>query len=385
MIARSDCEVVYSPGGTALAVQIDSTVGALYGRAIETAARSAAAECEVTVGRLTIRDDGALDVVVAARVEAALREAGFHRRAPASGRTASRRPPQRERRRRSRLYIPGNQPDFLPNSGLFGADCIILDLEDSVPPPSKEAARILVRRVIESHAAFFRDSEIIVRINPLSGPWGVADVVELSRCLPDAIILPKCDTSDRVRALDRQLGRLERLAGLPASTLILPLVETASGVLAAASVAAASLRVAGICFGAEDFAADIGARRTADGTEALLARQTIVLGARAAGVQALDSVFSDVDDTEGFLAYCAQSRAMGFDGVGVVHPRQVPIANQQFSPSVEEVEQARRIVAALEEAEARGMGVASLDGTMIDAPVAARARRVLANSAPRGP
>jgi citrate lyase subunit beta/citryl-CoA lyase len=161
-------------------------------------------------------------------------------------------------------------------------------------------------------------------------------------------------------------------------TLILPLVETARGVLAAASIAAASPRVAALCFGAEDFTRDIGAHRTAAGSETAYARAAIVVAARAAGVQACDSVYSDTEDEAGFAAYCATSRAMGFDGVGLVHPRQVTAAHAVFTPDQSQVDEARRVVAALEEAEAHGLGVASQGGRMVDAPVTERARRIVA-------
>ena len=372
MKAKSDCTAAYFPGAGPLVVRVQSSVNALFGRAIEATARAAAAELGARTGEITIEDSGALDFVIASRVEAALRRAGFTppmvsaRQAPAPG---SSRQSLRERRRRSRLYLPGNQPDLFPNAGLFLADCLILDLEDSVSPSRKEEARILVRSTLERHRDFFRTSEIIVRINPLFGPFGAADLAELSRCLPHAILLPKCESADEVARLDRELGT--------AGTLIMPLVETARGVLAAVSIAAASPRVAALCFGAEDFAADIGARRTASGTESLYARQIVVLAARAAGAQALDSVFTDADDMQGFQMYCAASRGMGFDGVGIIHPRQIPAANAAFSPSAEELREAHAIIAALNDAEANGSGVASLEGKMIDAPVARRARRVV--------
>jgi citrate lyase subunit beta/citryl-CoA lyase len=247
-----------------------------------------------------------------------------------------------------------------------------------VPPARKEEARILVHRTLASQSGLFRSAEIIVRINPLSGQWGGEDLEELSRCMPDAIILPKCESAADVERLASELDRLEATAETPRQhTLIMPLVESARGVLAAAAVATASPRVVALCFGAEDFAADIGARRTAAGTEALLARQTIVLAAKAAGAQALDSVFSDVEDAEGFVAYCAASHAMGFDGVGIVHPRQIPAANRFFSPTDEDLDHARQVVKALAEAEAGGSGVASYAGKMIDAPVARWARRII--------
>ena len=370
MNAKSDCAAAYAPGPSPLAVRVDSSVKALFGPAVEAAARAAAQGLGVATGTLTVEDNGALDYVVAARVEAALRAAGVA--APARHRSAAPAPaPLRERRRRSRLYLPGNQPDLFPNAGLFLADCLILDLEDSVAPSRKEDARILVRRVLEQHRGFFGEAEIIVRINPLSGPYGALDLVELSGCLPHAVILPKCESAADVAALDRALGEDT------GATLIMPLVETARGVLAAAAIAAASPRVAALCFGAEDYMADVGARRSAAGTETLYARQAIVVAAKAAGVQALDSVFSDTEDLPAFASWCEASRAMGFDGVGVIHPRQVGAANAAYSPSPEEIEEARAVIAAMQEAEAGGSGVASLHGRMIDAPVARRARRIV--------
>ena len=389
MQLKSDCAVAFTPGSAALAVRVVSSVGALFGRAIEAAALTTAGVFGVSTGTLTIEDDGALDYVVAARVEAALRHAGF------SHAGGSESPKRRVKdaladetvtattnaagRRRSRLYIPGNQPDLLPNAGLFGADTLVLDLEDSVSPSKKAEARILLRRVLESHRLFFRGAEIAVRINPLSDGHGRDDVAELAACLPDAILLPKCENPESVAELSALLDGLEAASGLePGGTKIMPLVETACGGLAAASIAAASPRVTGLCFGAEDFTRDIGAQRTAAGNETAYARAAIVLAARAAGVQALDSVYPDTGDETGLAAYCAASRAMGFDGVGLVHPRQIAIAHLAFSPRPAEVDEARRTVAALEEARASGMGVASLDGKMVDAPVAERARRIVA-------
>ncbi|OHD20898.1 MAG: hypothetical protein A2Y38_06435 [Spirochaetes bacterium GWB1_59_5] len=276
------------------------------------------------------------------------------------------------------MYLPGDQPDLLPNAGLFEADCLILDLEDSVAPSRKAEARILARRVLEAHRDFFGTSETVVRINPLAGPFGQADLAELAGCLPDAILLPKCESAGDIEALAAELGRIETAAGMKNGiTLIMAIVETARGVIAAPAIAAASGRVAALCFGAEDFCRDIGARRTAAGSEALMARQNVVMAARSAGVQAHDSVYSDVDDAAGLAAYCAASRALGFDGVGLVHPRQIAAAHAAFDPNPAELDEARRIIGALDAALAQGQGVVSLDGRMIDAPVAARARRLV--------
>jgi len=392
---KSDCEVAYVRGDGELRVRVDSSVGVLFGRAVERVARETAAEFGVGSGELRVDDDGALDYAVAARVEAALRGAGFSRTGDArafTARVASSRvaatyggaasvgaTDRRPTPWRSRLYLPGDQPDLLPNAGLFGADCLILDLEDSVIPARKAEARILARRVLEAHRGFFGLSALVVRVNPLSGPFGRDDLAELGACLPDAILLPKGESTADVTELAAELDALEHGRG-GVRTLIMALVETARGIVAAPSIAAASDRVCALCFGAEDFSRDVGARRTAGGAEAALARQSVVLAAKAAGVQAHDSVYSDSDDDAGFLAYCAASRALGFDGVGLVHPRQIALAHRAFNPSPAELDEARRVVAALEDAAARGLGVASMEGKMIDAPVAERARRVVARA-----
>jgi len=407
MKAKSDCEAVYDatkpdPDKSALVIKVKSTVGALFGHAIEEAARKTAAEFGVATGTLAIDDDGALDFVIAARVEATLRAAGFSllSNSALADKQRSGQPGVAElkddedlanvqlleaaktKRRYSRMYIPGNQPDLLPNAGLFGADALVLDLEDSVPPLRKAEARILIRRALETHRDFFRGAEIIVRINPLSGSFGKDDIEELAGCLPDAILLPKCEHPEEITVLATILKRLEGSSTGPQHknklTLIMPLIETAKGVLAASAIAQASPRVAALCFGAEDFTRDIRAQRTAAGSETLFARQAIVIAARAAGVQVHDSVYSNVDDTEGLAAYCTASRAMGFDGVGLLHPRQISVAHAAFAPDAAEIEEAKRTVSVLEEAEAQGLGVAALDGRMIDAPVAERARRIVA-------
>lgn len=388
---KSDCEVAYVRGDGELRVRVDSSVGVLFGRAIERVARETAAEFGVGSGELRVDDDGALNYAVAARVEAALRGAGFSRagaaraappsRAAAAygGATSVGAANRRPTPWRSRLYLPGDQPDLLPNAGLFGADCLILDLEDSVIPARKAEARVLARRVLETQRGFFGRSALVVRINPLSGPFGRDDLAELGGSLPDAILLPKCESAADVAELAAELDALEHGRG-GVRTLIMALVETARGIVAAPSIAAASDRVCALCFGAEDFSRDVGARRTAAGAEAALARQSVVLAAKAAGVQAHDSVYSDSDDDAGFLAYCAASRALGFDGVGLVHPRQIALAHRAFNPSPDELAEARRVVAALEDAASRGLGVASMEGKMIDAPVAERARRVVARA-----
>jgi len=413
--AKSDCLVVYEPGPDPLEVEVRSSVGALFGTAIGAAARRVAAEFGAERGRLAIEDDGALDGAIAARTEAAFRKAGFSRAAPAAAAEAavSRQPSPRDRPRRARLYLPGDQPHLAINAGLFGADCLIFDLEDAVAEERKFDARILVRVALEC-GVMLGTSELIVRVNPLSGLYGADDLAEIVRARPQAIILPKCESAADVEAADRAIGALEEAAGMPRGFVrLMPLVETAAGVLRAAAIAAASPRNVALCFGREDFSRDIravpiaqsaaaaaaAARHAAaavpqaaaaadalssfgfagiPGAESFLARQMIVLAARAAGIDPLDSVFADVDDEAGLERSCAEARALGFAGKGVIHPVQIPVVLKAFRPTEKEAARAERIVAAFDAALAEGRGSISVDGSMVDAPVAAKARALLA-------
>lgn len=405
--AKSDCLVSYEAGPEPLEVEVRSSVGALFGSTIKAAARRVAAEFGVGGGLLTVEDDGALDGAIAARTEAAFRKAGFSRAAPAAaaaaalaGATATnaasfREPSPKDRPRRARLYLPGDQPHLAINAGLFGADCLIFDLEDAVAEERKFDARILVRVALE-RGLMLGTSEIIVRVNPLSGLYGADDLAEIVRARPQAIILPKCESAADVEEADRVIGALEVEAGMPPGFVrLMPLVESAAGVLQAAAIAAASPRNVALCFGREDFSRDIRAVPVAPGAapeaalagfgfagipgaESFLARQMIVLAARAAGIDPLDSVFADVDDEAGLVRSCAEARALGFAGKGVVHPVQIPVVLKAFRPTEKEAARAERIVAAFDAALAEGRGAISVDGAMVDAPVAAKARALLA-------
>jgi len=384
--SKSDCEVCFVPAAehgrsaAGLEISLESSVAVLFGRSIKERAAAAAAEFGAC-GSMRIVDDGALDYVVAARVEAALRMAGLRRgtKAPhAQPACALRGASAAQRLRRSRLYMPGNQPDLPINAGLYGADCVLLDLEDSVAPARKFEARILVRCLLEQGSGFFGSSEIAVRINPLESPFGHDDLAEIVPAFPQALIIPKAESAEQIEACDREVSELEAGAGIaPRSIHFMPLIETAKGVSQAAAIAFASDRTVALCFGAEDFRRDLGVERSADESETFLARSSIALAAHAAGIGAQDSVFSNIEDVAGLEASTRRAKALGFDGKGIVHPKQIAVVHRVFDPTEAEIEGARRVAEALELAEKEGRGVASLDGKMIDAPVAARARRLL--------
>jgi citrate lyase subunit beta/citryl-CoA lyase len=350
-----------------------------------------AASFGVAEGKLRIDDDGALEPVLAARIEAALRLAGYSQAQEGCKRygTGTGHPLHRkERIRWARLYLPGNQPHLMINADLFGADVLVFDLEDAVPSDRKLEARILVRIMLDCHLLFQR-SERAVRINPLEGPWGADDLAEVVRGRPDTIMLPKCETAEQVQTLDAELNRLEKAYGLePGSISIMPLVESAAGVLAAPDIAKASKRNVALCFGAEDYLTDIQAYREqkasavalsgyADRDSTLLARQMIVLAARAAGIDPLDSVVVDIEDQEALRQSCLAARRIGMAGKAAIHPAQIGVIRDCFQPSPEELEWAYEILRAATEAETEGRGTATINHTMIDAPIVARARHML--------
>jgi len=370
--AKGDCCVTVT-AGKALAVAVATDDPNLFERGIrevvdETlAALAPQGRVKATV---SVADKGSLNYVIAARVEAAVRLALPE--IPAIAPKVRRRPSEKDAPRRSRLYAPGNNPRLLVGIELHGADCVLLDLEDSVPPAEKAAARVLVKHLL---GAIDFPNEVWVRINPLA-LGGADDVREVLLARPHGVALPKVESCDDVVALSRELAKAEQAVGAPlGSTWIMPIVETAKGVLHAEEIAAADPRVAVVAFGAEDFTRDVGARRTLESL--LFARSMIVAAAKAAGVQASDTVYADVDDEVGLAAEAKLARDLGFDGKGAIHPGQIPALHAAFTPSEKEMDEARRIVAAAEEAEAQGIGAIAIGGKMVDRPVLERARRAL--------
>jgi citrate lyase subunit beta/citryl-CoA lyase len=274
--------------------------------------------------------------------------------------------------RRSRLYLPGNTPKFMLNAGLHGPDGVILDLEDSVAPARKPEARLLVRNALR--CVNFRDAEVMVRINQL--PLGLDDLDEIVPEGPEMILIPKVEAADQVREVEERCRTLAGQTGTHVP-LLMPILESARGILLALEIASASPLVAALTIGLEDYTADLGVERTTDGRESIWARSRLVNAARAAGVQAIDTVFSDVDDEEGLRSSVLEARGLGFAGKGCIHPRQIPVIHQLFAPSATEIERATAIVRVFEAAEARGDGVVALGSKMIDAPVVERALRTV--------
>jgi citrate lyase subunit beta/citryl-CoA lyase len=278
--------------------------------------------------------------------------------------------------RRSVLFTPGDRPEMMRKAPRAGSDVVVFDLEDAVAPDRKAEAREAVRSVL-TDPEFAPNCEVCVRVNPtgnaaeddLAGLFdGDADAV---RETLDAVMLPKTESADDAETL------ADLLTERDAEVHVLALVETAAGILAAADVASLP-DVDALVFGAEDLAADLGATRTAEGTEVLHAREHVVLAASAADVDALDTVYTDIEDTDGLAVETEFAIELGYDGKMAIHPAQVEPINEAFTPDPERVEWAEKVLDAKAEADAEGRGVFRVDGEMIDAPLISQAERVLA-------
>lgn len=283
----------------------------------------------------------------------------------------------KERLRRSLLYVSGSKPGSIPQAPFYKPDCIIYDLEDSVPLAEKDAARFLIFNTLKKKRP--ANIEIIVRVNAMDTPFGALDLEAIVRAKPDIIRFPKIETPEDVVIADKYISKVEEEAGIEVgSTRIIAGMETHTGVLYSREIALASQRIVAISIGGEDFTASMRTTRSVDGLEMFYARNAILLAARAAGVQAIDTVFSDINNTEGLIEDTRLIKKLGFDGKYLIHPRQVEPVNNVFTPNEKEIQNAIRILHALEEANKKNLGVVALDGKMIDAPVVERAKRVIA-------
>jgi citrate lyase subunit beta / citryl-CoA lyase len=379
---RSDLHVSFeqrASGG--IEIELQSRVALYYGDAIRQQARDVLQALGIEHAYVEIVDEGALPFVIAARLEAAVRRAGAGEDRSALPRAVPLAVPSvRDRLRRSRLYLPGNEPKYFINAGLHAPDAIILDLEDSVHHAEKDVARLLVRNALR--AVDFGPAERIVRINQL--PLGLADLEEIIPQAPDLILIPKAETAKQISDVVGAIDSIAKRAGVLRPIWLMPILESALGIENAFAIATASDRIAGITIGLEDYTADLGVVKTPGGSESLYARQRVVNAAHAAHVEAIDSVYSDVADSDGLLRWGEASRAMGFEGMGCLHPIQIEIIHRAFAPTPSELEKALAIVAAYEHAQARGLGVVSLGSKMIDAPVVQRALKLVARAKQMG-
>ncbi len=278
--------------------------------------------------------------------------------------------------RRTMLYVPGNNPGMIKDAGIYGADCIMFDLEDSVSLNEKDAARFLVYEALTS--LDLGDKEHLVRINSLESGLGLADLEAIVRTGKAVIRLPKTETPQDVLECEAEIARIEEAAGLQVgSTNMMAAVESAAGVLNAREIALSSPRLIGIAIGAEDYVTDLKTTRSEDGIELLFARSAILLAARAAGIDAIDTVYSDVNNEEGLRKEVQLIRQLGFDGKSIINPRQIGIIHEIYTPTKKDIDHALAVLDAIQQAERKGSGVISLNGKMVDRPIVLRAQRVI--------
>lgn len=280
--------------------------------------------------------------------------------------------PNPSRPRRSMLYMPGSNARAIEKGRSLAADAIIFDIEDAVAPDAKAPAREQITAAIA--AGGYGGKELVVRINGVGSEWFEADLVAVARSGAHGILLPKVESAETVRDVERRLVD----AGAAGGLAIWCMMETPLGVLRAADIAAASSRLAGLIMGTNDLAVELRCQQTPDGLPFLTSFGLCILAARAHGLAVIDAVYNDLSDDAGFAASCRRGRSLGFDGKSLIHPKTIDAANRIYGPSAEEIAWARKIVAAFEAARAEQKGVIAVDGKMIEELHVREARRVLA-------
>ncbi len=372
---RSDCFVTIEltdSGG--LDIEIISKVKALYGDSIYQLVLKVLNYFSVENAKVLIEDSGAIDSVIAARMEAVIKlliktEKTFLQDILKENlyQTA------KDKNRFSRLYLPGNSPSLMLNAGIHKPDGIILDLEDAVAVDKKYEARFLVRNSLRS--IDFYGAERMVRINQI--PAGLDDLDYIIPHNVNLILVPKCEEAAQILLLNKRINEIKKEHSIEGNIWLMPIIESAKGVMNAYQIATSADNIVAMAIGLEDYTADLGTRRTNEATESFYARSVVVNACRAAGIQPIDSVFSDVGDMEGLKENVLKSKALGFDGMGCIHPRQIRVIHEYFAPDASEISKAKKIVKAFDEATEKGLGVVSLGTKMIDPPVVKRAQKTI--------
>jgi citrate lyase subunit beta/citryl-CoA lyase len=373
---RSDCyvelEIKESSG---VKLNLHSKVESMYGESIRELIFDMCKFYNLKNAKIKVEDYGALPFTLAARFETAVKRALPRTKKefllPFSKKSTFK--TAKDRLRRSRLYLPGNEPKYFVNAGLHNPDGVILDLEDSVSPIQKDAAQLLVRNALRS--VDFYGGERMVRINQI--PKGLDDLKFIVPHNVHVILIPKCETAEQVIEIEKEVDRLKQLHKIKNNIYFMPIIESAKGVIKSFEIASASKNNCALAVGLEDYTADIGTQRTDAGKESFFARSMVVNAARAAGIQAIDTVYSDVFNMGGLRDSVFEAKSLGFEGKGCIHPRQIKVVHESYDPTKEEIEKAKKIVLAFEDAEKKGLGVVSVGSKMIDPPVVKRAQKTI--------
>ncbi len=372
---RSDCQVIMEiceSGGIDL--QINSKVNAMFGNSNRELIMEILNFYEIKNAKIVLNDSGAIAPVISARMEAAIKslittDKDFLLPQIEENTTVT----AKDKMRFSRLYLPGNSPNMMLNAGIHYPNGIILDLEDAVAPDKKFEARFMVRNALRN--INFYGAERMVRINQI--PQGLDDLDFVVAHNVNMILIPKCESAQQIHQVNDRINKLKIKHHIDYPIWLMPIIESALGVVKAYEIASEADNVASMAIGLEDYTADIGTLRTSEGTESFYARSAVVNACRAAGIQPIDSVFSDVSDMQALAINAKVSKSLGFDGMGCIHPRQISVIHENFAPEKKEILKAQKIFLAFKAAKEKGLGVVSLGTKMIDAPVVKRAENTL--------
>lgn len=372
---RSDCYVTLElkdSGG--IQIEQKSKVSVMYGEENEKLCRDVLTFFGIGNAQLSLEDKGALPLVITARIEAAVKELiDTDKEYLLDFIEENKYKSEKEQFRFSRLYLPGNSPSMMLNAGIHHPNGIILDLEDSVAFNKKKEAQLLVRNALRG--INFYGAERMVRINQF--PKGLDDIKYTVPHNVHMLLVPKCEGADQIKQLELEIEKVKKQHNVKHSILLMPIIESALGVEKAFEIATASENVVALAIGLEDYTADIGTRRTNEATESFYARTRLVNACKAAGIQAIDSVFSDVGDMDALRENVKTSKSLGFEGMGCIHPRQIRVIHESFEPEHVEIEKAKKVVNAFIDATEKGLGVVSLGTKMIDPPVVKRAEKTI--------
>mgnify|MGYP001294972746 CR=1 FL=1 len=373
---KADFFVTYIPYDSGkIKTQIHSKTSVLHGSKLQDVCNTALSDLHINHGQLKVIDNGGQYFVLQARIESAVKSAHskLDRESLGDFKKHAQYKSDRERFRRSRLYLPGNQAKLMLNAGIHQPDAIILDLEDSVVRSEKDSARLIVRNALR-HLNFF-GAERMVRIN--QGGTGLKDLEAVIPHNVHLILVPKVEEESQLTEVEEKIQSVCKNCNRKEPVYLMPILESATGILNSLEIAKASKNNVAIAIGLEDYTADIGVERTNKGRESLFARSQVVNAARSAGIQAIDTVFSDVNDEDALRESVREAKELGFDGKGCIHPRQIKPIHDEFSPTESEIKKAKIIVMAFHQAEAKGLGVVSLGSKMIDPPVVKRAQNTI--------
>ncbi|HNW89640.1 MAG TPA: aldolase/citrate lyase family protein [Bacteroidales bacterium] len=372
---RSDCQItleISDSGG--IQIELISKVKALYNNSICSEIEKILRFYDIKNARVLVEDSGALPFVLAARMEAVVKKLITTNKdyllpfLPQNNYQTA-----KDRNRISRLYLPGNTVSLMINAGIHKPDGIILDLEDAVAPDKKFEASFIVRNALRN--LDFYGAERMVRINQV--PRGLEDLDYIVPHNVNLLLVPKCESAEQIQLVNKRIAEIKAKQNISGNIWLMPIIESALGVLKAYDIATSADNVVAMAIGLEDYTADLGTKRTAEANESFFARSMVVNACKAAGIQAIDSVFSDVADMEGLKQNVLRSKALGFDGMGCIHPRQIKVIHDFFAPDDADIVKAKKIVNAFLEAKEKGLGVVSLGTKMIDAPVVKRAQKTI--------